>query len=123
MEKLNLRIAFDFIDQNGEVIHVSDYANGFIIPLAVEKASEIDHYMIGNKLINNISGSVIDKSLSHLFFQPPASLQEERHSTEMYKSQERFFEYYLDHIELQDLHNTGLQNDQTEGQHPHKSDV
>jgi hypothetical protein len=114
MGKLELRVAFDIIDETGSVVQaIKNYPNGLIIPLTANTITDKDCFMLENVIINRVSGFMMNEHLSHLFGHQDKDLKAPS-NTLIYKSEELCFEYSLARIELQDLHNSDERKDQDE---------
>jgi len=108
MEKLQLRVAFDFINEKGEVAPaVKNYPNGFIIPLEANDVNETDCYKMGCILISKVHQMIIDEHLYHLFglYRFPDKIPEGIIERERYRVPGRFFQFSLARIELKEPHN------------------
>jgi len=114
MENLSLRIAFDVINDKGEVVSSKKYPNGIVTPLAAEEITEQDYFIMEHKLLTKLSSMSIDKHLGHLFFQPPGTRQLGLSDITNCRGEERPSQYTLSRIELIKSHNNGQSSGQIE---------
>ena len=114
MENLSFRIAFDVINDKGEVVSSKKYPNGIITPLAAEEITEEEYFMMEHILMIKLSSISIDKHLGHLFYQPPGTHRLGLSDITNCKGEERPSEYILAHIELSEPHNIVRPSCQTE---------
>jgi len=108
MGKLQLRVAFDFINEKGEVAPaVKDYSNGFIIPLDVTEVNDRDCYLMKCILQAKIADMTTNEHLYHLFglYQFPDKIPEGIIEKARCKVPGRFLQYSFADIELKEPHN------------------